>query len=86
MKVRFFSSQGPVDYAAGERTISAWKTELFTIDERDYITVIEGSDGHENNLGKSFAVIAFHFGGGKICFNEKHPIHLEELAKSLTIN
>lgn len=70
----FFEQQGPLDVIAGERTISTWKTTQREINGRHYITIDEGSDGNEKLMGKTFEVIAFHFGGGKIVFNSNLPV------------
>lgn len=83
MPVTFFESSGPLDFAAGERSISAWKTTQREIGGRHYITITEGSDGNELFLGKTFEVISFHHGGGKIIFNSRSPIELSTLLDSI---
>lgn len=82
MNHRFFDGQGPFDVASGEQTISAWKTLESVINGRNYITITEGSDGNEALLGRSFEVLALHFGGGKIAFNKNHPVNLAMLAQA----
>ena len=82
MNHRFFDGHGPLDVAAGEQTISAWKTSGSVINGRNYITITEGSDGNQALLGQSFEVLAFYFGGGKIAFNKNHPVNFAMLAQA----
>jgi len=70
----FFKAQGPLNIAVGERIISAWKTTQSKINGRSYITIDEGSDGNEKFMGKTFEVLAIHFGGDKIAFNGNLPV------------
>lgn len=81
---KFFDRQGPLDFQAGEQTISAWKTTQKEINGCSYITIDEGSDGNEKLVGQTFKVLAYHFGGGKIAFNNKHPVDLYKISDSTT--
>ena len=82
MNPRFFNEKGPLDFAAGEKTISAWKTTATVVNGRDYITIAIGDSGDEDLLGQSFEVLALHFAGGKIAFNKNHPVNLAMLAQA----